>query len=205
MTTPRAILISVFAIAVLVVASGCYQGRPSEKTPIHINPNMDNQEKYKALGANEFYPDGSNMRQPVARTIYRRKLREDVQFYTGKDAAGQLIAKNPMPLTMDVMKRGQDRYNIFCSPCHSRVGDGKGIIVQYGFIPPPSFHDERLRIATDGHFFDVITNGIRNMQPYRHQVPVSDRWAIIHYIRALQRSQNATKTDVPSDVVGTVK
>ena len=198
-------LMSILAIAVLVIASGCYHGRPSEKTPIHINPNMDNQEKYKALGANEFDPDGANMRQPVAGTIARGNLREDVQYYTGKDAAGKLIAKNPVPLTMDIMKRGQDRFNIYCSPCHSRVGDGKGIMVQYNMIPPPSFHDERLRTAEDGHFFDVMTNGIRNMQPYRSQVPVSDRWAIVHYIRALQRSQNAAKGDVPADVIGTVK
>jgi mono/diheme cytochrome c family protein len=193
------------ALAVLAITSGCYQGRPSEKPPLHVNPNMDNQEKYKALGENEFYPDGSNMRLPVAGTISRGNLREDVEYYTGKDAAGQFIAKNPVPLTMEIMKRGEDRFNIYCTPCHGRTGDGKGIVVQYGLVPPPSFHQDRLRLERDGYMFDVMTNGIRNMQSYRNQVPVSDRWAIIHYFRALQRSQNASKSDVPSDIVGTVK
>lgn len=205
MDTRRALLLVLLALAVVAMVSGCYQGRPSEKTPIHVNPNMDNQEKYKALGSNEFFPDAANMRQPVAGTIARGNLREDVQYYTGKDAAGQFVAKNPVPLTMEVMKRGENRFNIYCSPCHSRAGDGKGIVVQYNFIPPPTFHQDRLRLERDGYIFDVMTNGIRNMQPYRNQVPVSDRWAIVHYLRALQRSQNAAKSDVPADIIGTVK
>ena len=205
MSNRQAILLFLLALAAVAGVSGCYQGRPSEKPPIHVNPNMDNQEKYKALGSNEFYPDASNMRQPVAGTVARGNLREDVQYYTGKDAAGQFVATNPVPLTMEVIKRGENRFNIYCTPCHGRVGDGKGIMVQYNFIPPPTFHQDRLRLERDGYMFDVMTNGIRNMQPYRNQVPVSDRWAIVHYLRALQRSQNATKSDVPSDIIGTVK
>jgi hypothetical protein len=198
--------IAMIAMAgVAVMVAGCYQGKPSEKPPIHVNPNMDNQEKYKALGTNDFFSNGSNMRIPVAGTVAREHLQDDVVYYTGKDAGGKLIGNNPVPLTMDVMKRGQERFNIFCAPCHSRVGDGKGIIVKYNLLPPPTFHQERLLTAPDGHYFDVITNGIRNMQPYRNQVSVSDRWAIVHYVRALQRSQNASKSDVPSDIIGTVK
>lgn len=105
---------------------------------------------------------------------------------------------------MQLLQRGQERFNIYCSPCHGKTGDGKGIIVQRGMLPPPSFHEARLLQAPDGHFFDVISNGIRNMPTYRHQIPVSDRWAIVAYLRALQRSQNATINDIPVDLRGNV-
>ena len=106
----------------------------------------------------------------------------------------------PIEIDMKTMKRGQERFDIYCSPCHSRVGDGRGIIIDKGFPPPPSFHIDRIREMPDGEIFDVITNGLRNMPSYGHQVMPADRWAIIIYLRALQRSQNATLSDVPDSI-----
>ena len=108
-------------------------------------------------------------------------------------------------LTIQLLRKGQERYNIFCSPCHGRVGDGKGIMVNRGYVPPPTFHSERLREIQDGYLYDVITNGIRNMPAYRYQVPVDDRWAIVSYLRALQRSQNASLEDIPEPLRENVK
>ena len=107
-----------------------------------------------------------------------------------------------MPATRELLLRGQERYNIFCSVCHGKSGDGQGIIMtgNYGYTPAPSYHDERLREATDGYLYDVIANGVRNMPGYAQQVPVADRWAIVAYLRALQRSQNATEADIPPSV-----
>ena len=103
-------------------------------------------------------------------------------------------------IARDLLKRGQERYNIYCAPCHDQTGSGKGIVVKKGFLPPPSMHLDRLRESPDGHFCDVISNGIRNMPSYKHQIPISDRWAIVAYVRALQRSQNAKTEDVPEEL-----
>ncbi len=110
-----------------------------------------------------------------------------------------LVDTMPFPVTKDVLVRGQERFNIYCSPCHDRVASGNGIVVQRGYLPPPTFHSDRLRSAPVGHFFDVMTNGFGAMPSYALQVPVRDRWNIAAYIRALQLSQNATINDVPPD------
>ncbi len=193
--------------AVLLVAAlalGCVRGRPSDDPPIHLNPNMDRQEKYLPQAEGKFFADGMTMRKPVAGTVARGELNEDDAYYRGRDERDSLIARMPVEITMQLLQRGQERYNIYCSPCHGKTGDGKGIIVQRGMLPPPSFHEARLLQAPDGHFYDVITNGIRNMPTYRHQIPVPDRWAIVAYLRALQRSQNATGNDIPVDLRGNV-
>lgn len=192
------------ALIVLAVAaaglSGCYRGRPSEKTPIHVNPNMDDQPKFQPMERNPFFADEAAMRVPPAGTVPRGWLRLDTEYYTGKDESGRPIEDNPVTVTLPLLQRGENRYNIYCSPCHGKVGDGQGIIVKRGYVPPPTFHADRLREIEDGHIFDVITNGLRNMPSYRHQVPVDDRWAIVAYFRALQRSQNASREDVPQEV-----
>ncbi len=177
--------------------SGCFQGRPSEQPPIHLNPNMDNQPKYKALGESSFFEDRSIMRMPVVGTIARGDLNEDAVYYTGKDANGNLVETTPVPVTQSLLERGRERYDIYCTPCHSRVGDGTGVISQYNYVSPGNLHEERLVLIQDGHMYDVISNGIRNMPAYKHQIPVADRWAIVGYIRALQRSQNASLDDIP--------
>ena len=136
-------------------------------------------------------------RPPVEGTVARGQLHDDTYFYTGKFGSnpGDYM---PFPVTMDVLSRGRERFNIYCAPCHSRVGDGNGMIVQRGFRAPPSYHTERLRKAPLGYFFDVMTNGFGAMPEYATQVPARDRWCIVAYIRALQLSQDATMSDVPS-------
>ena len=170
-------------LAMLVVA-GCRQ-------------DMQDQPKYIPLrSAFQFYPDMRSARMPVAGTIARGELREDDYFYTGKinGLAGDRL---PMPLTMALLKRGQQRFQIYCTPCHSRVGDGNGMIPQRGLKHPPSYHTDLLRKAPLGHFYDVMTNGFGVMLNYKAQVTPEDRWAIAAYIRALQLSQDATLADVP--------
>ncbi len=157
---------------------------------------MHNQPKYRPLRASTFFADGQSARLPVANTVARGLLREDSLLYEGK-VNGQLADEFPMPVTAEVMARGQERFNAFCSPCHGRTGQGDGMVVQRGFRAPPSYHEERLRNAPVGYFFDVMTHGFGAMQDYSAQIPVADRWAIAAYIRALQYSQHATVNDVP--------
>ena len=157
---------------------------------------MHDQPRYEPLEASSFFQDGRSARPLVAGTVARGELHEDEQFYTGK-AGGTLVSTFPFPVTREVLERGQERYNIFCSPCHARVGNGQGIIVQRGFRQPSSFHIDRLREAPVGYFFEVITNGFGSMYDYADRIPPPDRWAIIAYIRALQLSQHATLEDVP--------
>ena len=158
---------------------------------------MQDQPKFKPLAENAFYADLRSARDPIAGTVARGQLHEDSYFYTGK------IGNNPgdympFPVSTEVMARGQDRFNIYCSPCHSRVGDGNGMIVQRGYRRPPSYHIDRLRKAPLGYFFDVMTNGFGAMPDYASQIPPRDRWTIVAYIRALQLSQDAAQGDVPS-------
>jgi len=159
---------------------------------------MHDAPRYEPLEASAFFTDGRASRMLVANTVARGQLKEDEHLYSGK-IAGQLATEFPMPVTTEVMARGQERFNVFCSPCHSRRGDGTGMIVQRGFRQPPSYHEERLVNAPVGHFFDVMTNGFGAMQDYSAQVPVADRWAIAAYIRALQLSRRGTANDVPAD------
>jgi cytochrome c553 len=158
---------------------------------------MQNQPRYKPLRKSDFYEDGRSSRPLVPGTVARGHLRADSYMYTG------MVGKEPgdgmpFPVTRDLLERGRERFNIYCAPCHSRTGDGNGMIVQRGYRRPPSYHIDRLRKAPLGHFFDVITNGFGAMPDYAEQVPAHDRWAIAAYIRALQLSQNAPVTLVPA-------
>jgi len=206
-STNSAIKQSIFflAVALMLVSIGCYRGKPSKAPPIHINPNMDDQPRFNAQKSSDFFEDGRAMRDLIEGTLPRGFLREDVVYYTGKDNSGKLVKKSPVAPTMEVLRRGQERFNIYCSPCHSRLGDGKGMVVQRGMFPPPTYHQARIRDIEDGHIFDVITNGIRNMPSYRSQIPVSDRWAIVNYLRVLQRSQNASLKDIPESERAKIK
>jgi|SRR6185437_7944575 len=159
---------------------------------------MAHQPKYKPLDPSSFFPDGRSARVPVADTVSRGPLELDPLLYQGK-INGHDADMFPFPVTAQVLARGRERYDIFCSMCHGRLGDGEGMVVQRGFPRPPSFHIERLRKAPVGHFYDAITNGYGRMYSYADRVPVKDRWAIIAYIRALQLSQNAPLSDVPPD------
>ena len=157
---------------------------------------MHDAARYDPLEASAFFANGQSARPLVANTVARGLLRADDHLYLGR-VDGQLADTFPMAVTADVMARGQERFNVFCAPCHDRSGTGHGMIVQRGFRAPPSFHEERLRTAPVGYYFDVMTNGFGAMQDYAAQVPVVDRWAIAAYIRALQLSQRATVNDVP--------
>lgn len=172
------------SLAGVLLLAGCQQ-------------DMAQQPRVKPLAASDFFADGRGARQPVPGTVARGQLREDEHLYTGK-IGGQLATTFPFPVTREVMERGQQRFNIYCTPCHGALGDGQGMIVRRGLKAPPSFHIERLQKMPPGHFFDVMTNGLGAMQDYRAQVSVEDRWAIVAYIRALQLSQNATLADVPA-------
>src|SRR5689334_20413203 len=169
----------------MLVLSGCRQ-------------DMHDQPKYRPLSMTTFWRDNRSERPLLPGTVARGFLRANTAMYTGK-VNGQDVTTFPFPITRDVLLRGQDRFNIYCTPCHGRTGDGYGMIVQRGFSPPPSYHTDRLRNAPVGHFFDVITNGFGAMQSYAARVDPQDRWAIIAYIRALQLSRNATANDVPAD------
>jgi hypothetical protein len=194
-------------LGVMFLAAGCGRGQPRETRPLVLIPDLEVQKKYRAQGMGPFFADGRAMRTPPPGTVARGTLREDDAFTTARPAGPgtELLAHNPLPMTRVTLERGQERYGIYCAPCHGATGAGKGIVVGYGLVPPPSFHDERLRAAPEGHFFDVITNGVRTMPPYARQISPADRWAIVAYLRALQRSQNATLADVPPDAMGEMR
>jgi len=158
---------------------------------------MEEQPYQRPLVESDFYTDHRSARPIIAGTVARGHLDADTYFYTGRIGSnhGDYM---PFPVTAEVMARGQQRFNIYCSPCHSEVGDGNGMIVQRGFKRPPSYHIERLRQAPIGYFFDVMTNGYGAMSDYAEQVQPADRWAIAAYIRALQLSQHAAVADVPA-------
>lgn len=158
---------------------------------------MHDQPKLKPLRMSDFYADQRGSRPIPDGTVARGHLREDTYFYTGKIGEENGDAM-PFQVTEDVLARGQERFDIYCAPCHGRVGDGNGMIVQRGYKRPPSYHIDRLRKAPVGYFFDVITNGFGAMPDYATQIPVRDRWAIAAYIRALQLSQNAQPGDIPA-------
>jgi mono/diheme cytochrome c family protein len=173
---------------------------------------MQDQPRYKAYKKSDFFADKRASRDPVEGTVARGQLHENKAFYTGKidnpnlnapvatttDATGNTLVSSfpndidefPVPVTKELVDRGQDRYNIYCIVCHGPVGNGDGMIVRRGFPKPPTYHDDRLRNAPVGHFFDVMTNGWGKMNSYAYQIQPADRWAIVAYIRALQVSQN---------------
>src|SRR5262249_38736533 len=159
---------------------------------------MHDQPKYIPLRQSAFFGDERSARPIVAGTVARGQLREDTLLYTGK-VNGADATMFPFPIDAQVMARGHERFDIYCSPCHGRTGQGDGMVVRRGFRRPPSFHQDRLRNAPVGQIFDVITNGFGAMPDYAAQVPAADRWAIIAYLRALQLSEHATVADVPAD------
>ena len=170
------------AMAAMLVLAGCRQ-------------DMHNQPKFIPQRGTTFFADGRSARPQVANTVARNQMHENEYFYTGM-VGGKEGDGFPVALTPEVMQRGQERYNIYCTPCHSRVGNGDGMIVQRGYRPAGDFHTDRLRNAPLGHFFNVMTNGYGAMPDYSAQLSPEDRWAVVAYIRALQLSQNAKPGDV---------
>jgi hypothetical protein len=158
---------------------------------------MHDQPSYQPLEQSDFFADGQAARPLVAGTVARGHLNDDELLYTGKEG-GENTAVFPFPITEQVMARGEQRFNIYCAPCHGRTGQGDGMIVRRGYRRPPPLADQRLRDAPVGHFFDVITNGFGAMPDYAAEINVDDRWAITAYVRALQLSASATIDDVPA-------
>lgn len=194
-------------IAIAVLGAGCRY-------------DMQDQPRLKPFKQSDFFADKRGSRDIPAGTVARGQLKSDKALYTGKvdnpdpnavattvtgpdgralmTSFPNVISEFPVPVTKELVDRGQDRYTAFCSACHGALGDGNGMIPRRGFIKPPTYHDDRLRNAPVGHFFDVITNGLGNMASYAAQIPVTDRWAIVAYIRALQLSHNPPATAVPA-------
>jgi mono/diheme cytochrome c family protein len=163
---------------------------------------MHDQPKYIPLRPSDFFADGRSERPLIEGTVARGHLDDDAAYFEGKGADGKPAADFPFPITKEVIERGQSRFNIYCAPCHDRLGNGDGMIVRRGFRKPPSYHIDRLRTVPNGYIYDVISNGFGAMPDYAAQVAPRDRWAIVAYIRALQLSQNASLNDVPAEARG---
>jgi hypothetical protein len=180
--------ISIYLLPVLMLASGC-----------ELRQAMYNQPKLRPLQESTFFTNGMASRLPVEGTIARGFLEDDPHLFDGR--VGDTLAETfPFEITAEVINRGQQRYNIFCTPCHDHTGGGNGIIVERGFKQPTSFHDQRLVDSPVGYYYNVIKNGYGVMMDYSAQIPVNDRWAIIAYIRALQLSQRANINDLPESL-----
>jgi mono/diheme cytochrome c family protein len=180
--------LAICAAALLALAGGCRQ-------------DMHDQNKLEPGEASPFFGDGRGARHPVEGTVARGRLRDDRHLHEGKTsplgAPDELADTFPMPVTRELVQRGQERYNIFCAPCHARTGDGDGMVVRRGFQKPQTFHREELRTAKVGHVFEVVSKGLGVMPGYAAQINAPDRWAIVAYVRALQLSRSARIDDVP--------
>jgi mono/diheme cytochrome c family protein len=192
-----------FVLGALVLTSmvgvtGCARGCTSSRSPIDINPSMDDQPKVRAQTASKFFYDGASMRPPVPGTVAIGELKEDTALFTGKGADGLFVQTNPLPVDDALLERGRQRYGIYCQPCHDARGDGKGILFQRGNVPTASLHQEKVLKYKDGYLFDVITNGTGLMAGYRWPIPPKDRWAIIAYVRDLERRRLARDAGAPA-------
>ncbi|OIO37510.1 MAG: hypothetical protein AUJ72_04365 [Candidatus Omnitrophica bacterium CG1_02_46_14] len=182
----RSLFFLLTTCAAIFLISGC------------TNINMENDSRYKPFEKSDFFDDDNSSRPPVPHTVPRGFLREDEHLYTGK-VNGRFVRSFPFPINENVLRRGQQRFIIYCSVCHNQTGTGDGIIVRRGFKTPPSYHDQRLRDIPEGYIFDVITNGFGDMPRFSPELSVEDRWAIIAYIRALQASRKVSLEQLSSD------
>lgn len=178
------LLCGAFAALSLVLAAGCD----------HLHQDMGNQPKNKPLSPSEFFADGRSERMPVENTVSRDALDND-ELVVAKDSNNF-----PLPVNQALLDRGEERYKIYCSPCHGLQGDGNGMVAMRGMKHPPSYHDDRLRQSPNGYFYDVITNGFGQMYSYSAQIPPRDRWAIVAYVRALQLSRNVRGADMTPEM-----
>jgi hypothetical protein len=191
-TEPRARQwpVQLLPVALVVFLAGC-------------RSEMYDQPRYEPYEASDFFDDGTSARPLVPGTVPRRDPRDqgpwsEELFTTGK-TAGKLVQSLPFPVDRPVLERGQERFRIYCTPCHGELGDGRGMIVQRGFSPPPSFHTNEIRNKPVGHYFDVMTRGFGTMYSYAGRIPARDRWAIAAYIKALQVSQHALASDLTTE------
>ncbi len=205
----RYVYLTVFFIVVLSVSILGFRGSLSTRSPLEVFPDMDHQAKYKPQAQSAFFADGRADRPRPAGTVAfgRTSATADANFlkadsarYEGKDAKGTWVVTFPAAVTVDpakLLERGQDRFAVYCAPCHGALGDGNGITKQYGMGATPTFHDDTKRALAVGEIFNTITHGKGNMLSYADKLPADDRWAVIAYVRALQRAAHATVADVP--------
>jgi mono/diheme cytochrome c family protein len=193
----------------LVVAASSLLGAcsnfPSRQPPVWVFPDMKKQDKYKPQMSSAFFADGRASRRPVEGTLAQEFYKADEAYATGVAADNTYVAKNPEPLTKETLERGQMKFNTYCSPCHDRTGTGRGVVPAKATWVPGNLHDERIVNYVDGELFHVVSMGRRSMPGYRFQISEKDRWAIIAYVRALQRSWRGTMNDVPADMQGKVR
>jgi len=201
----------------LAAIAAC-RGSVSEDPPIHIIPDMDWQDKYQPQGESAFFADGRSMRAEVDGTVGRGSLKDDAEYFRGKDADGRFVARMPLAKVQEALKvdsldkvmgRGRERFNIYCAPCHDQSGSGKGLVSNAvrpaGYPNVASLSTDHALSLPDGELYDIVANGVRTMPAYGHQVPEADRWAIVAWVRVLQRSQHATVDDVPADKRGSIE
>ena len=193
-----------FLIFVLSFSLFSCNGWRSSKPPVHLNPNMDFQPKNIAQSDSLERPDNTvpwGDDQSLSDLSEREKfIQSDSIFYSGKTNSGQWVKSIPIDVTFKLLDRGQDRYNIYCTPCHGIDGSGNGAVSKRGWMIPAPYWDDRILAYTDGELYDIITNGIRTMPSYKQQISPSDRWAIVGYIKALQKSNLSSLKDVPSEL-----
>jgi mono/diheme cytochrome c family protein len=208
---PRWILYTIVILAVASLLPFAFiaraRGMKADRTRLRPIQNMGSQQKYLPQSENPLFADSRAMRPAIDGTVRRGAVIDDGAFTQGRGSDGQFVTEFPVPVNRALLLRGQERFNVYCSPCHGLGGSGDGIVarradaLQEGtWVPPLTFHGEQVRGRPVGHLFNTITHGIRNMPSYGSQVSAADRWAIVAYVRALQRSQNATVTDVPPDL-----
>lgn len=201
-----------FLVVLLLSVMG-FRGMVSTLPPIEVFPDMDHQAKYKPQAESKFFADGRADRPLPAGTIPRGRtvsadpafLRADDARYAGKNPDGSFVKGFPVEVTETLVRRGQNRYQIYCAPCHGTLGDGNGITKSYGMLTTPTYHDDRLRGMAEGEIFNTITNGKNTMFAYADKLSPDDRWAVVAYVRALQRAQHATIKDVPLEQQGGLK
>jgi mono/diheme cytochrome c family protein len=195
-------IVTLFVVVALVSVLGFrgtkFTAPPLDVFPEWAFPGMKYQPKYQPQGSSAFFADGRADRAPVANTVARGMLRDDDALYLGKDGAGAFVRGFPAALKVDVkfIERGRDRYGIYCQPCHGALGDGNGVTKRYGMGATPSYHDDRLRTMAEGELYNTITNGKNTMLPYADKLAPEDRWAVVSYVRALQRAQQGKPGDV---------
>tara|TARA_R100001143_G_scaffold63545_1_gene71605 strand:- start:8524 stop:9507 length:984 start_codon:yes stop_codon:yes gene_type:complete len=186
------------AILLLATTVLSCRGQKTENPPMRTQLNMQFQDRFNAQEENSFFENGMAMRVPVEGTVARGMLRHDTALYEGVDEDGNFVDEIPFEMTRDFLYRGKERYDIYCQMCHGATGNGQGIIMtgQYGYVPAPTYHREASYNMPDGEIYSAIANGIRTMPSYATQIKVEDRWAIVAYIRALQKSQNVPEAEM---------
>jgi mono/diheme cytochrome c family protein len=195
--------------ATLVCALGACRGQPSEKQPLHLIGDMDWQPKYQPEEASTLWGDQRGMRPLVEDTVARGELKEDDRTWRGmaKDDHGveKFVERVPVAIDAAGLRRGEERFGVYCTPCHDRTGGGRGMVVQRGYPPPVQLYSDRVVKMPDGQIFWTMSNGVRNMPAYRKQIPVEDRWKIVAWVRVLQQSQAAAVADVPPEIRGKIE